>query len=313
MSSVPPNEPLPANEQGSDVLVTDEGGGAAHALFPSASVLLTSGSAGWRDISAERLYLSLETPEHQHVGHFLTLPLGPPALVESQEDGRQLAVWATPGEFTLTGEGVSHRVRYEDADLLALSLSSDLVRRVAQEIGKGAAADTGAIEFIPQYGTRDPQVERIGLLLKAELEAGCPTGPLFAEGMGQALAAHLLQRYWSARIDPTVHSASVGLSAARLRRTLDFIEANLSQDISLRQLAAVADLSPYHFARQFKAATGLAPHAFLIARRVERAKELLRRTDHPIASIAAAVGFSHQSHLNRHFNRLVGVTPARFR
>ena len=78
--------------------------------------------------------------------------------------------------------------------------------------------------------------------------------------------------------------------------------------------AAAAHVNPYHFARLFKAGTRLPPHQYVIARRVERAKELLRGRDRPpLAEVATEVGFSDQSHFTRHFRRLVGVTPRRFR
>jgi AraC family transcriptional regulator len=79
-------------------------------------------------------------------------------------------------------------------------------------------------------------------------------------------------------------------------------------------MAAVARLSPYHFARQFKAATGLPPHRYVIARRVERAKQLLQAgTDLSLAQVAACAGFADRSQFCHHFRRLVGVTPGRFR
>jgi AraC family transcriptional regulator len=79
-------------------------------------------------------------------------------------------------------------------------------------------------------------------------------------------------------------------------------------------MAAVARLSPYHFARQFKKATGLPPHQYVIARRVERAKQLLQaKTGLSLAEVAARAGFSDQSQFCHHFKRLVGVTPGQFR
>jgi AraC family transcriptional regulator len=79
-------------------------------------------------------------------------------------------------------------------------------------------------------------------------------------------------------------------------------------------MAAAARLSPYHFARQFKAATGLPPHQYVIARRVERARQLLQGgDDFSLAEVAAHVGFSDQSQFTHHFKRLVGVTPGQFR
>ena len=84
--------------------------------------------------------------------------------------------------------------------------------------------------------------------------------------------------------------------------------------MSLEQMAAVAQLSPYHFARQFKAATGLPPHQYVIARRVERAKQLLQGdAELSLGQVANAAGFSDQSQFTQHFKRLVGVTPGQFR
>jgi AraC family transcriptional regulator len=104
------------------------------------------------------------------------------------------------------------------------------------------------------------------------------------------------------------------LSKHKLRAVIEYIHEHLDADLSLDHLAAVAHVSPYHFARLFKNSTGLPPHQYVIACRIERAKELLRQRDRlPIAEVATEVGFAHQSHFTRHFKRLVGVTPRRFR
>ena len=82
----------------------------------------------------------------------------------------------------------------------------------------------------------------------------------------------------------------------------------------LKRIAAVAGPSAYHFARQFKAATGLPPHQYVVMRRVERAKQLLQGGDDlSLAEVAACAGFSDQSQFCHHFKRLVGVTPGQFR
>ena len=281
--------------------------GDTHALFPRSSILLSSEGSGWQDIRAERLRLTLETPEHHHDEHFLTLHLGPPALVEVKEGKRHLRIQTVPGTFSLIGAEEPHQVRYEGANVLGVSLYPHLLNRLAEDVTR----ENGVI-LLPQHSTQDPQVERIGQLLKAELESGCPSGALFADAMGQALAVHLLRNYSSAPVK-TDEREWEGLPPARLRQVLDYLEAHLDRDITLAELAEVAGLSVYHFARQFKAATGMAPHAYLISRRIERAKELLTRTTLPIAAVAATAGFAHQSHLNRHFKRLVGTTPARYR
>ena len=103
------------------------------------------------------------------------------------------------------------------------------------------------------------------------------------------------------------------LPRGRLRAVVEYIEERLDADLTLAQLAAVVGLNPYHFARQFKA-TGLPPHQYVIARRVERARQLLEEGDDlSLAAIGVRVGFSDQSQFSHHFKRLVGVTPGQFR
>ena len=106
------------------------------------------------------------------------------------------------------------------------------------------------------------------------------------------------------------HRAATG----RLRAVVEYIEEHLAAGLTLGQMAAVARLSPYYFARQFKRATGLTPHQYVILRRVERAKQLLPAgTGLSLAEVAARAGFSDQSQFSHHFKRVVGVTPGQFR
>jgi AraC family transcriptional regulator len=104
-----------------------------------------------------------------------------------------------------------------------------------------------------------------------------------------------------------------GLSPQRLQRVRDYVEAHLDEDLSLTVLADIACLSPYHFSRSFKQATGVGPQRYVIQRRLERAKTLMRRTSRPLAFIAQEAGFADQSHLTSIFHREMGVTPGRFR
>ena len=104
------------------------------------------------------------------------------------------------------------------------------------------------------------------------------------------------------------------MAQARLRAVLEYLEEHLDAAPTLAEIAAVAGLNPYHVARQFKAATGLPPHQYVILRRVERAKQLLQAgPDLSLAEVALSAGFSDQSQLSHHFKRLVGVTAGQFR
>ena len=104
------------------------------------------------------------------------------------------------------------------------------------------------------------------------------------------------------------------LPRGRLRAVVEYIEEHFDGGPTLAQMAAVVGLNPYHFARQFKAATGLPPHQYVILRRVERAKQLLHAgTDLSLTEVALRASFSDQSQFTHHFKRLVGVTPGQFR
>ena len=146
----------------------------------------------------------------------------------------------------------------------------------------------------------------------AELTAGGAGGRLAVLSLANVLAVHLI-RHVSAPRQPARRRDGT-LPRARLRAVVEYIEEHLDAGPTLEQLAAIAHLSPYHFARQFKAATGLPPHQYVITRRVERARQLLQAgMDLSLADIAVDAGFSDQSQFCRHFKRLVGVTPRQFR
>ena len=99
----------------------------------------------------------------------------------------------------------------------------------------------------------------------------------------------------------------------RLKRVVEYVENHLSEKIALSDLAAVAGLSRMHFASQFRTATGLRPHEFLLRRRIQRAEELLRNTTMPIVEIPLRVGFQTQAHLTTVLKRFAGCTPGRWR
>jgi AraC-like DNA-binding protein len=99
----------------------------------------------------------------------------------------------------------------------------------------------------------------------------------------------------------------------RLKRVVEYVDLHLSAKITLAELAAIAGLSRMHFASQFRAATNLRPHEFVLRRRVQRAEELLQNTPTPIVEVALMVGFQTQAHFTTTFKRFVGSTPNRWR
>jgi AraC family transcriptional regulator len=149
------------------------------------------------------------------------------------------------------------------------------------------------------------------LAVNDELTAGAAGDRLAAEALANLLAVHLIRNV-TAPGSPA-RRAQGALPRKKLRTVTEYVEEHRA-GLSLEQMAAATHLSPFHFARQFKAATGLPPHQYVIARRVERARQLLQTdSDFPLAEVAASAGFSDQNQLSHHIKRLVGVTPGQYR
>jgi AraC family transcriptional regulator len=194
-------------------------------------------------------------------------------------------------------------------DELHIFVEAGLVARVAAE---AFDLDPARLTVPPLDGLDHPHLRAAMGAVDAELTAGGAGGSLAAESLANVLAVHLI-RYVLAPRQPE-RGRDGTLPRGRLRTIVEYIEEHLDAGLTLEQMAAVARLSAYHFARQFKAATGLPPHQYVIARRVERAKQLLQTGgDFSLAEVAVRAGFSDQSHFSNHFKRLVGVTPGQFR
>jgi AraC family transcriptional regulator len=104
-----------------------------------------------------------------------------------------------------------------------------------------------------------------------------------------------------------------GLTARQLRRVEEFVDAQISNDITISNLGAVAGLSPFHFIRAFKESVGVSPYQYVLWVRVNRAKELLSKQELAVVDVAHAVGFSDATQLNRVFQKFIGVTPRAYR
>ena len=104
-----------------------------------------------------------------------------------------------------------------------------------------------------------------------------------------------------------------GLSGHILRRVQEFINENLEEDMGLAEIAAVAGLSQFHFARSFRKTTGMTPQQYLMQQRIERAKELLSRADLPIVEVSLRTGFKNQSHFTTLFRKMTKLTPKTWR
>jgi AraC family transcriptional regulator len=181
-------------------------------------------------------------------------------------------------------------------------------------VAREADVDPDKFEIVPLFSAPDPQIERIGLSLLSELGNGGLGGTLYAESLATALTLHLLRNHSSLGRSPRRKlGREGGFSKRALDRATDYINDNLPKKLRLEEIAGAAHMSPHHFARSFKEATGLSPHQYVIQQRVQRAKTLLLNTDLTVAEVAMEVGFSNSSHLAHHVRRLLDVTPGALR
>ncbi|MDX2233496.1 MAG: AraC family transcriptional regulator [Hyphomonadaceae bacterium] len=163
--------------------------------------------------------------------------------------------------------------------------------------------DTGQ----PRFGVSDPQLARLGRLIEISLIQSDDDG-LFLDHLLMAYVARAL----SARADAPPVSKG-GLSSWALRRCVEHLESRLSETVTVAELAAVANLSPYHFARMFQQTTGHPPFRYQQRLRMEKAKSLLAETRLSVTSIAAAVGYETPGAFARVFRSSTGVTPRQWR
>lgn len=193
-------------------------------------------------------------------------------------------------------------------EVLVLCLQAHDALAPLREPSSGRVADLGPMHehCLPA----DPVMEAVMLRLWNESAAGNPMGPLYAEAAAVTLATRLTHLALGGRSARNV----APLAGRRLGRVLALIEDEIGGDLTLGVLAKAAGLSPFHFSRAFKAATGLAPHGFVLLRRVARAQRSIRQApSRPLVEIAAACGFAHHSHLTAAFRRAAGTTPAVWR
>jgi AraC family transcriptional regulator len=267
---------------------------------------------GWVGLEATRFHgapaSELNQPAITH--HRLFLLIRPPEQLDLRYEGVKRHVPLPAGAISLVPAGSPARWRWSGPkDTLNVYLEPGLVERVAAE---AFGLDPARLTVPPLDGLDLPHLRAAMAAVDAELTAAGAGGPLAAESLANVLAVHLIRHVLTPRLPARAPDGA--LPRGRLRAVVEYIEEHLDGGPTLGQLAAVAGLSAYHFARQFKAATGLPPHQYVILRRVERAKQLLRAgTDLSLAEVAAHVGFSDQSQFCQHFKRLVGVTPGQFR
>ncbi len=238
---------------------------------------------------------------------------GGPRKTEVRNRNGWSSAFSGPGNLALTSPGKSTEIRWDRGDgsgieTIHVCIDAALFHRFAAE---NLECDPARIEIVDGFAQHDPLISSIVTSLGDPLRDPGKTGKLFIDSAAQMLVAQLLRKYCAFPFP--VQKGHSRMSARKLQLVKDYVDAGLAGRLALEDIAASIHMSPYHFARTFKATTGETPHSYVTRLRVERAQELLRTSSWSMPAIARRVGFSSKSHFAAVFLRLTGISPHRFR
>lgn len=279
---------------------------ASDQIVPQPAVLR---SLGWHGMHLELHQQPIfATDEHHHTMHVLACGLigsssrNAPGM--RSLDGQRSQERRGAGDIAMIPAGMTHSCSWDTpAQFMVLALEPTLLQQVGQDW-----VNPDQIELRPQFMSEsDLFIQGILSTLKAEAEVEGMGSHLLVDSLKTALAVHLLRNYCVTR--PKRSSDSTGLSQATLTLVKDYINHHLYQDLKLNEIAAIAQISPYHFLRLFKRSMGITPHQYILQCRLNQAKYLLQHSELSIIEIATRTGFCDQSHLTRYLKRMLGTTP----
>lgn len=230
---------------------------------------------------------------------------------DAQLIGRRVVRPCLPGSVDFGYPGESAQIRYLNARARIVHFYLPVRWFMSQIDELAPSARYDVIDLKDPMHARCDAVSRHGALIVDAMRNGDATRRLEIESIGLSLAATLLRLH--SNVAPKL-SARGGLSPFQLKRITEYLDAHLSNNVSLAELAGIAQLSPYHFCRAFKQSTGLSPQAWTTRRRIERAQDMMRA--HPamgLLEIALCVGYESQSAFGVAFKRVTGASPGGWR
>jgi len=248
----------------------------------------------------------VEIPDHEHSSYCLSLITHGPVEHEWWSGGQNGKDSHATGSMIFVGPGTRHRTSMDRPfRQLLLSMEESYVVRAAQEMGISGVTLMSCLRF------EDPQLRLLMVELQREMESGWQTGALYHEHLGLCFSIALIQKFGGLRASGI--TVKGGIPRVRLHRVLEYIAASSDRDITLAQLAEVAGMSRFHFARLFRTQMGMTPHRYVINERLERAKALLRIDASTVKDIAAETGFMSTGQFSRTFRQYVGVSPTEWK
>ncbi len=217
-----------------------------------------------------------------------------------------------PGNFFVTRSRTPYEVRFasppgQELETISIHLAVDPFRAALEAAHPGRADEVD----LADYFGRDEDFMRLCLLCAGMLAAGTPGSSRRVADLTRLFASFLAEKYTA--LAPEKPDFRGGLPIRQLRKVEDHLHARLAEEISVGELAALVDLSPFHFCRVFKQTTGMSPLQFITRERITRAQQLMRETSQSLIEIALEVGYPNPSHFAQVFRRVAGKTPTAFR
>jgi AraC family transcriptional regulator len=269
--------------------------------------LLSSQALGWEGICVQsHRQPAWETPyacgpHHSIVVH--SEPLQTERSLGSRRQHEQIA----KGDIVIIPANTRNQQTWNrEVEFSILLLEPTHMAQIAHE-----SIDVDRVEILPHFATPDPLIYQICLALNSELASGGLCSRLYVDSLITTLAVRLLRQY-SAQ-EQLIREYTDGLSKHKLQQVSKYINDHLTENLSLKELAAVAEMSPHYFTSLFKQSTGLSAYQYVIHRRMERAKQLLCKQGLSIVEVAQEVGFQSQSHFSNVFRKYAGTTPRIYR
>jgi AraC family transcriptional regulator len=282
-------------------------GGDVVPLLPS-SPTLDSTRSPWKGLYLEEHNLpAVPIHDHEHGTFVLHLQMNERVEMDWHSFGRTGHQITGAGNLIFLSPGTRDRLLFHGpTNRIVMSIDPSLIKEGSDQLELLESS-----EFRNLWSFRDEQLRGLIMEMRREMSTGWELGSLYGDLLSNAFVVALIKKYGTTRSFAGCFKG--GLSRPKLRHVLSYIDENFSREIRLHDLAGIAGLSDYHFARSFRQSTGSTPHQYLLEIRISRAKSLLLQPQWTVLQIALALGFSDAGRFATVFRTHTGVSPTEWR
>jgi AraC family transcriptional regulator len=270
--------------------------------------LISSQELKWEGINIQHhRQPSWETPYICGVQHSIIVHHSKQVQAERWLENHKYNEQVVKGDITIIPASIQNKHIWDrETEFSLLWLDPTHLARTAYE-----SIDVERFEIVPHSSISDPLIYQLCLGLNSELGLGGSFSRLYVDSLIIALSIHLIRQYSVKK--QLINDYSDGLSKCKLQRVISYINEHLTEDLSLKALSKVVDMSPHYFTSLFKQSTGMSAYQYVIYCRMERAKRLLRKQDLPVSAVSKQVGFVSLSHFSNVFRKYTKTTPTLYR